>query len=271
MPDATPTKTGPLGKKVGPLPVVGWIGAAGATYLVYHLYQTHQANLANASGTTTSSPAIDPTTGVPYATELANATSATSTATPSSGLPASWEAGAIGFLTNKKGGNLSDAQAVSALQDWLNGQPIPYNAANALSIYLAKVIPAGYNLETLPTIHAEAKPVPVTTSHTPSEKVTSTAVNTGVSTTPSQRVTATKTTNPGKATTKTTTKNPFGPPNPNTGKKTKPTTTSNPLSSSATKLGGDVLKNIFEPWTGFKSTPSDLPDLWNILKNGIFG
>lgn len=267
MPDAAPTKTGPLGKKVGPLPVVGWIGAAGATYLVYHLYQAHQANLANASGTTTSSPAIDPTSGVPYATELANATDATSTATPPSGLPASWEAGAIGFLTNKNGGNLSDAQAVNALQEWLNGQPIPYNAANALSIYLAKVLPAGYNLETLPTIHAEAKPVPVTTSHTPSEKVTSTAVNTGVSTTPTQRAAATKTTKATKATTKTTS----GPPNPKTGKKTKLKTTNNPLSSSAMTLGGNVVKSIFEPWTLFQSAPSDLPDLWNVLNNGIFG
>ena len=154
MADKGPTK------KVGPLPVWGW-GAVGAgTYLAYYLYKSHANNVA-AAQTTAANGTIGGTTSLLDP----NVTGAASTSSVTTDPFQSWRSSVLSSL---QAGGLSSSDSITALNDYLAGQPIP-NAvsANVLKNVLGTIgLAPGYGY--LP-VQAAKTAAPVTTTHTPSE------------------------------------------------------------------------------------------------------
>lgn len=180
MPDKAPNSASGKGlqRRLGPLPIWGWAAAGAGAYGVWYLYSRHQANLAatgqTSGGTSPYATAgglpIDPNTGQTYASELAAATGAAASTNPGVETLAAWEEKAAQYLASKNGGKLTGAQALAAIKEYLNGEPISAQAAQALSNFLLYNPVPGSTVATMKPVRV-LKPTPgVTHHHTPSEK-----------------------------------------------------------------------------------------------------
>lgn len=175
MPDEPKGKVGKgITKKVGPLPLWGWIAVGGGVYVAYRFVKSREsASASTAASGLTGGTTIPTDTGQPAGLPTFNSL-------------ADWEQAAIATITNNS--QLGTAGAFNGLQDWLNGGCVSQDQYNAISAALGSVgLPPGSGTST-PTLSVcpteTTTPPPADTTTPPPATTTTAPPPTGVNSTP---------------------------------------------------------------------------------------